>query len=50
MWTRITYDYFCALGGLGGHVGQQGRLMTRNVYLGKHYHHTTYWIKEESCG
>jgi len=46
MWTRTSYEHFCTLGGLGGHVGQQGRLMTHNVYLGKYYHHTEYFIFE----
>lgn len=45
MWERITYAYWCTLGGLGGPVGQQGRLWSRPVYVGRHYHHTTYWMR-----
>lgn len=40
MWEEISYKGFCALGGLGGPKGH--RLMTRPVYVGKHYHHTVY--------
>lgn len=39
MATQISYLGFCALGAL-----TNPRLFTRNVYLGKHYMHTTYWM------
>jgi len=44
MLTQTTYEHFCSLGGLGGYCGQQGRLMTKNVYNGRQYMYTTYWI------
>lgn len=39
MTQQITYAGFCALGGL-----TNPRLYTRQVYLGEHYMHTTYWM------
>lgn len=37
---QITYLGFCALGGL-----TNARLSSSQVYLGKHYMHTTYWLR-----
>jgi len=35
----ITYDYFCALGGL-----THPRTWTRAIYLGKHFMYTEYHL------
>ena len=43
MYEEITYDYFCALGGLGGHAGH--RLHTKAVYNGPHFMFHTYWMR-----
>lgn len=38
--VQITYRGFCALGGAAN-----PRLMSRAVYLGGHFMHTTYWFR-----
>ncbi|WP_255556674.1 hypothetical protein [Dyella sp. ASV21] len=37
---QITYLGYCALGG-----ARNPRLMSKAVYLGKHFHHWTYWLR-----
>ena len=39
MCTQITYTGFCTLGAL-----TNPKLFTKQVYLGKHFMFTTYWM------
>lgn len=39
--TQISYLGYCQLGGAAN-----PRLMSKNVYLGSHYMHTTYWMRD----
>lgn len=39
MAREITYAGYCALGGAAN-----PRLFSRNIYLGKHYMHTAYYM------
>jgi hypothetical protein len=44
MSDEITYGYFCALGGLGGYVGQQGRLWTSIIRHPNGSYYTKYYM------